>query len=135
MPHPGYRHGAAQRIPTAHSRAEIFPTVQIRPEITKPQPILPAVAPLATRPTTSEPPRRCCCGNRSQLLGAKCKLWSDKKFKPLTFGTTVHTPDQLTNRVLLVTGPVSDGFWVVHCACPCQLGEAEQAVRRRAVQL
>ena len=51
--------------------------------------------------------------NRSQLLGAnECKLWSDKKFKPLTFGTTVHTPDQLANRVLLVTGPVSDGFWV-----------------------
>lgn len=53
----------------------------------------------------------------ARLLGAnECMLWSkktkQKERKHLTFGTTVHAPDQLVNRVLLVTGPVSDGFWV-----------------------
>ena len=52
-----------------------------------------------------------------RLLGAnECTLWPNntkrKERKHVTFGTTVHTEDQLTNRVLLVTGPVSDGFWV-----------------------
>ena len=69
--------------------------------------------------------------NRRRLLGAsECTVWANKTWgkkqarrieadvglrtrtKHVTFGTTVHTPDQLTNRVLLVTGPVSDGFWV-----------------------
>ena len=49
-------------------------------------------------------------------LGNECMLWSNqtkrKERNHVTFGTTVHTPDQLTNRVLLITGPVSDGFWV-----------------------